>query len=512
MGSTSRNDGVVLTASDLAAALPPHVLHVVHEGASRDVTGVEFIDRDLESVVHPGDLLLAVVPQPDLVPRLDALSDRTGPPAAGLVVRRGLIDDDLVRGCERLDTTLVALADGISWSLVLGLFQTALERERPEHPGATVDDLFALAEQIEEAIDAPVTIEDADSRVLAYSGRQDDTDEARVSTIIGRRVPREVRAHFRAHGVFRRLAAADEPFLVEGFMGGEATPWVRPRFVVPVRAGGIWLGSIWAVTDQPITGDRLAALLGAADLVALHLLRLRSRRELTRQISVEQVRAVLRGDPGATPLPPPPWRVAVLGGLSEEQPAESRREMWHALLRRNGWPHPLLADVGDNVVVVLADAGDAPGSWSWLRATAQRVGTTAGTVSITAGPAASAAPDVPGSCGLAIEQARLPRGPVSTTDDLWPQLSVRRAVTSLEGLPDPLRALREHDAERGTELLTTLQVVLDHWAEPRRSAARLGVHPNTVRYRLDQIRALLETTGDLNDPRVRAALTLWCRA
>lgn len=510
-GILQSHHGGVPTASEMATALPSHVLHVLHDGMSRDVTGVELIDVDLESVAHPGDLLLAVIPQPDLIARLDALSDHTGPPAAGLVVRRSLVDDDLVHGCERLDITLIALADGISWSLAIGLFQTALERERHTHPSDTMDDLFALAEQIEEAIDAPVTIEDADSRVLAYSSRQDDTDEARVSTIIGRRVPREVRAHFRAHGVFRRLASTDEPFLVEGFMGGETTPWVRPRFVVPVRAGGTWLGSIWAVTDEPITGDRLAALLGAADLVALHLLRLRSRRELTRQISVEQVRGALRGESVELPLPPPPWRAAVLSGLSHEQPAESRREMWHALLRRNGWPDPLLADLGDDVLVLAAANGAAPGGWEWLQTTIRRVGTAAGAVSITAGPVVKALHDLPGSCALAIEQTALPRAAVSTTDDLWPLLTVRRAVTSLDGLPDPLHALREYDAERGTELLTTLRVVLDHWAEPRRSAARLGVHPNTVRYRVAQVSELLGTTSDLGDPELRFALAVWCR-
>ena len=46
-------------------------------------------------------------------------------------------------------------------------------------------------------VDAPVTIEDANSRVLAYSARQELTDPARVATIMGRRMPDDVLARFR---------------------------------------------------------------------------------------------------------------------------------------------------------------------------------------------------------------------------------------------------------------------------------------------------------------------------
>ncbi|WP_235736708.1 hypothetical protein [Nocardioides alcanivorans] len=251
----------MLTAVDLTHALPQHLLRVVHVGAERQVTGLEFADSDLEATAHPGDLLLATGALPDLATRLMAMADASGPPAAGLVVRRSALTADLTAACTRLSLTLAALADGVSWSLVWGLLQTAVDQARRPagSGGGSLDELFALAEQIAEVIDAPVTIEDAHSRVLAYSGRQDDTDPARVSTIIGRRVPREVREHFRLHGVFRRLATSDEPFLVEGFAGETAGTWVRPRLVVPVRAGDTWLGSIWAVRETVVTDEQVTA-------------------------------------------------------------------------------------------------------------------------------------------------------------------------------------------------------------------------------------------------------------
>jgi DNA-binding PucR family transcriptional regulator len=55
--------------------------------------------------------------------------------------------------------------------------------------GLPSGDLFAVANAVAALIDAPVTIEDRSSRVLAFSGRQDEADRSRVETILGRQVP-----------------------------------------------------------------------------------------------------------------------------------------------------------------------------------------------------------------------------------------------------------------------------------------------------------------------------------
>ena len=116
-----------------------------------------------------------------------------------------------------------------------------------------LDELFALADACAALVGAPITIEDTQSRVLAYSSTQDVADPARVSTIVGRRVPDEVIASLRGRGVFRRLARSDQPFFVPAGRG------LGARLVVPVRAGTEWLGSIWAVVDDE-PPDRRAAV------------------------------------------------------------------------------------------------------------------------------------------------------------------------------------------------------------------------------------------------------------
>ncbi|MGJ3562204.1 hypothetical protein ACR6C2_44605 [Streptomyces sp. INA 01156] len=95
---------------------------------------------------------------------------------------------------ELAGPALVELQPHTSWAHVVWLLRGVIDRasapdtSRLGSPGPHVD-LFALADTAAEIIDAPVTVEDAQSRVLAYSARQDTTDPARVSTIVGR-VPR----------------------------------------------------------------------------------------------------------------------------------------------------------------------------------------------------------------------------------------------------------------------------------------------------------------------------------
>lgn len=73
-----------------------------------------------------------------------------------------------------------------------------------------------------------------------------------------------------------------------------------------------------------------------------------------------------------------------------------------------------------------------------------------------------------------------------------------------------LSPIREHDRQRGTQLVTTLRTYLDSDLNRSVTAARLHVHPNTVTQRLQRIEAL--TTLDLSSPatlvQIGAALLL----
>jgi DNA-binding PucR family transcriptional regulator len=76
-------------------------------------------------------------------------------------------------------------------------------------------------------------------------------------------------------------------------------------------------------------------------------------------------------------------------------------------------------------------------------------------------------------------------------------------------LQGKLDALLEHDREHGTAYTETLRSYLDCWGDSAAAARRVGVHPNTLRYRL---RRLVELSGlDLGDPDERLVTELQLR-
>nr|WP_168172073.1 helix-turn-helix domain-containing protein [Pseudonocardia sp. AL041005-10] len=72
-------------------------------------------------------------------------------------------------------------------------------------------------------------------------------------------------------------------------------------------------------------------------------------------------------------------------------------------------------------------------------------------------------------------------------------------VALLAGVPDDVRRgfaaqvlgpVLDHDARSGTGLLETLEVFLDESGSWNRTAARLHLHVNTVRYRIGRVAEL----------------------
>ena len=70
------------------------------------------------------------------------------------------------------------------WLLRTVIDAASDESDSGEDEGG-LGDLFQLADAVAAVVDAPVTIEDANSRVLAYSARQELTDPARVGGVTG---------------------------------------------------------------------------------------------------------------------------------------------------------------------------------------------------------------------------------------------------------------------------------------------------------------------------------------
>ncbi|WP_345506217.1 PucR family transcriptional regulator [Terrabacter aeriphilus] len=539
---TSSTTTVGLAVNRLVDTLGGGLLTVAVAAGGATVDDVTLAEPASGVFGQAGDLLLGVgVERAD-----DAVALLEGAASAGsgaVVLRRVAARHPRVRAAaSRVGVPLVELADHASWAHVVWLLRGVLDRAASgptlRAEGPVLDELFALADACAALVGAPITIEDTQSRVLAYSSTQDVADPARVSTIVGRRVPDEVLAGLRGRGVFRRLARSDEPFFVPAGRG------LGARAVVPVRAGTEWLGSIWAVVDEQPPAPVLASLAQTASVVALHLLRLRSQADLARRVAADRLRALLSGDTLEAEgwLPPAPWRVVVLSGAhsGEARPGEPRpgessgdphpgrhhpgdpeRELdvWESVARRRSWRQPLLA-VYDGVALALVrdvPADDSPGTWEWLLDVVGEVAGVAPTATASAGGRVTRATELDRSRREAVEVQRLREagrvaGATTTVEDAWAAVTNARALGGIwtEELLGPVAALREHDDGHDTAYLRTLAAWLDHPGDPREAAARLHVHPNTLRYRLQRLSEVVEL--DLHDPETRLALRLQLRA
>jgi DNA-binding PucR family transcriptional regulator len=519
--------------SQLVGTIGGGLLTVVVDAGGRTVDDVTLAEPGSGVFGQAGDLLLGVgVDRPADATAL--VEGAAGVDVGAVVLRRGAARNQQVRAAaSRHGVALVELADHASWAHVVWLLRGVLDRAASgpavRAEGPVLDELFALADACAALVGGRLTIEDTQSRVLAYSSTQAVSDPARVSTIVGRRVPDEVIASLRGRGVFRRLARSDEPFFVP------AGRDLGARLVVPVRAGTEWLGSIWAVVDEEPHEAVRRSLAQTASVVALHLLRLRSQADLARRVAADRVRAVLSGDSLEAEgwLPAPPWRVAVLAG-AHEQPAdtgtgagspgapgtaERELDVWESAARRRSWRQPLLAIFDGVALALVRDVpGDTtPGTWEWLLGVVTEVAGVSPTATASAGGRVSRVAQLDRSRREATEVQRLREagrvtGTTVTVEDAWAAVTNARALSGIwtEELLGPVESLRVHDEEHGTAYLSTVAAWLDHPGDPRAAARAVHVHPNTLRYRMQRLSDVVDL--DLHDPETRLALRLQLRA
>lgn len=179
----------------------------------------------------------------------------------------------------------------------------------------------------------------------------------------------------------------------------------------------------------------------------------------------------------------------------------------------------------DEVALVLGGDGGEPADWRTLTTlilTASERGDSADPILVLSDPVAGPA-ELPRALDQARTLARLSRsgaihGPVVRADDLerlgvagllLPLVSRRQALIDTGEMRARIDAfaavmlgqLEEHDSRRGSQLVATLIAYLDLGGALAQAAERLGVHRNTLSYRLNRIAEL--TNRDLTDPRTR---------
>ncbi|MED3434964.1 PucR family transcriptional regulator [Bacillus velezensis] len=137
------------------------------------------------------------------------------------------------------------------------------------------DRLEDVADHISEVLQCPITIEDVNHKLLAYSTHSDCTDPARTSTIIGRRVPEKVINKLWKDGTIPALLKTDQPIKVKEI----DEVGLSNRVAISIWKNSQVLGFIWALEiKKKLNDEDLKTLQLAAKAVRNKLLHLQIRK------------------------------------------------------------------------------------------------------------------------------------------------------------------------------------------------------------------------------------------
>ncbi|MEE1938631.1 helix-turn-helix domain-containing protein [Streptomyces sp. TRM 70361] len=416
------------------------------------------------------------------------------------------------------------------------------------------EDYQTLVDEVTALLGTPATLENRDFALIAFGAHGDEDgggdggkngedgggedadpllDPVRARSILRRRSTARVRAWFESFGITRAV----EPVRIPP---DPSAGVLRGRICVPVRHGGVLLGYIWLLDDGALelTDPRLADVRAAADRIgALLAAESRSDARLGRLLRTLLTaagghRAVAEtelagelGEVAAGPLAVVavlPWDgagrergVRAGGGIPGAVPGAVA-----ACAVPGAGPRP----PGEGLAVLVRLL--SPGGLDPARTAAERLlrppyaggggngdAGRSGRVAGIGAPCTGLA-EVPGAWRQALAAARAARaenrlGPVAR----WDRIGPYRMLTALAappgaspgtsaGQPDAaVRALLEPGRR---ELARTAEVFLDHAGQAGRTAAALGVHRQTLYYRLSRVERL--TGLDLGDGEDRLLL------
>jgi GAF domain-containing protein len=519
----------VTSLHELVEALGPDVIRVPVAPRGLDAAFDRVVVYDVLDApdFRGGDLVLCVG-----VPAETGFALRTvhGGATALLMRHDGPLPERLVQEAMTTGVCLLTLSPACTWAqvheVILSMPSHAMPVAETSLAGTELmEDLFAIANAMAEQVGAPVTIEDNQARLLAYSARHEGVDDARAATILGHRTPDPYRKEIRRLGIAKRLLTEIEPFHVVSTL-----PGIRSRMIVAIRARDEVLGSVWALSDEPFDEEARAAFSQAARSAAVRLLHHRLTSDLQRQQQAAMLSLLLMGSDSAiesarrSGLTGDSFRVLAIGTTDGEAPDDELLERCLSALTMRLSLTAAGASTGrvDDAVYCVLPTGSTPAqglaeareialklSRGLDKAHRQRV------VMGISGDVASLGelPHARDEADRVLQVLRRSGGGIADADEVALQLTLLRLGELGAGRSSRterlVASITAHDDEHATHYYETLHAHLAAFGDPTEASRRLGVHTNTLRYR---IRRLHEVFGlDLADDDVRFALMLHLR-
>ncbi|MGW1883107.1 PucR family transcriptional regulator [Streptomyces sp. NPDC001970] len=401
-------------------------------------------------------------------------------------------------------------------------------------------DYQELVDEISGLLGAPATLENRDFELIAFGAHDSDDDSAmdpvRTRSILTRKSTPAVRAWFEDFGIARATGPVRIPAAPEAGV-------FRDRICLPVRHRGIVLGYVWLLDAEPgPTPARLAAAMEVTERIGGLLAdEERAGTDLSREF-----RAVLTAERGwqydmavaalRSALGPTADGlhavVCVAPWPSEDAPSARTvpgasalcTVQWATAARRVPavpGPAPGQNGAGSDAAAAqpVPDGGHALAALVRLRASdvLAPVVTAANRLSGTVGGGAVAGVALPrrgvgdlntswreaaSAARAATAQPRL--GPVAD----WASIGPYRLLTALPQAPSPDPAVVPLLTPAHAELARTAEVFLDCAGQAGRAASTLGIHRQTLYYRLSRVEQLTGLDLDVGEDRLLLHMAL----
>lgn len=408
---------------------------------------------------------------------------------------------------------LLSLPPEVSWDQAFTRLRAAASLD-PAATGAPPGDLHALADWGAALLGGPLVILGTDLHLLAHSAGG-EIDDQRRDTLLRRQKPAEWPAALRA-----RLWA--------GEVADVSAPGARDRLLVAARAGDEVVGIVCVHAGaEPFPADARELLAEVGRAAGERILGAEAPAPGSWGTRGDALRALLDGARDAATLvalqiPAGVERLALIAlrlapGWSAHVPDPGRLPAF-AAMHSAGCRDAIAVRDGDVVAVLVGFADEDPETEAAAHAEHLRAALgafTGGPATAYVGAVVERPEDVHRSVRDIELMRRLPLAPggLHRPDGLSSDLvleELRELLGGSEALAaGPGARLARTDMRDGTDYVRTVRAFVDALGNTQVAARELGVHPNTVRYRLRRIQQ--EAEIDLDDPEQRLALDVELR-
>ncbi|MDQ0270869.1 helix-turn-helix domain-containing protein [Cytobacillus purgationiresistens] len=389
------------------------------------------------------------------------------------------------------------------------------------------DSLENLVDKIRDVLECPVTVEDANHRLLAYSTHDDQTDAARIATIISRKVPEKVINSLWKANAIPQLMKSGEPLKI---------PEIKEiglgnRVAISIRNQNEVLGYIWAVErDKSLSEDEMNLLKLAAQTARTELLKLnrqKKKREESYQGFFWQLltgrypnhEEIIEKLEELNIKPPANFTVIVFRFL-EDIDVQTEQSIVYLITTSQKLNITFYAAMG-NEFIILASPSESQGTEKTIAdfilffidqmktrfQIHQIIGASSGL--------SERLEHVEERYSESLEVVRLKsKFPEEMTEiHTYNQLGIFRYLEELlekkksnEYEHPTIKKLIKYDLEHKTDLLNTLESFISHDSNVNEAAKKLHIHVNTLNYRLKRITDIGET--DLKSTHQKLSLYL----